>query len=201
MKFFKYSFFLIFFFFLILFGINFYVKDSTKDQIKDINSVEEVDAIVVLGASIREDGSLSPMLRDRLVTGIEVFNKLEDTLIIMSGDHSTESYDEVTAMKRFALENSVNPKLLYGDDFGISTYDSIYRIKHIFKLKKIIIVTQKYHLYRALYIANKLGLEAIGVDATKKIYINQGYRDLREILARNKDFLKTIIKPSSTYTE
>ena len=184
--------------FVLVFGINFYVKESTKSQIKDINEIENVDAIVVLGASVREDGSLSLMLKERLDASFEVYNNIQ-AKIIMSGDHTKKYYDEVTAMKNYAIENGIDSNVIYLDHAGISTYDSIYRMKHIFKLQKIIIVTQEYHLYRAIYIANKLGIEAYGVDATKTRYTGQLCRDLREILARNKDFFKCIFKPESTY--
>lgn len=182
----------------LVFGINFYIKNSTKSQIKDMKEVN-VDAIVVLGASIRTDGSLSPMLKDRLIAAIEAYNNGVSSKIIMSGDHSSDSYDEVTAMKKFAVENGVKSEDVYLDHSGFSTYDSIYRMKYIFKLDNIAIVTQKYHLYRALYIANKLDIEAVGIDATKKIYSGQNYRDFRELLARNKDFIKAILKPDATY--
>lgn len=182
----------------LIFGIDFYVKYSTKDRIVNINEIEEVDAIVILGASVKEDGSLSLMLKERLDTGIEVYNKLNKP-IIMSGDSIDEDYDEVTPMKNYAIEKGIDSNIIYLDSYGISTYDSIYRIKH--KFKKIVIVTQKYHLYRALYIAKSLGIEAYGVDATKERYVGQTYRDLREILARNKDFIKCIFKPKSIYTK
>ena len=85
------------------------------------------------------------------------------------------------------------------DHAGFSSYESIYRAKEIFEAKKIVIVTQKYHLYRSLYIANKLGIEAYGVSADLRKYIGQSYREVREILARDKDFVKCIFKPKSTY--
>ena len=183
---------------VLIFGINFYVKFSTKNQIIDLNEVKEVDAIVVLGASIRENGDLSLMLKERLDTSFEVYEQNKSKLV-MTGDHTKKYYDEVTAMKKYAIENNIDSNIIYLDHAGISTYDSIYRMKHIFKLNKIIIVTQKYHLYRALYISNSLGIEAYGVDATKVRYTGQLYRDLREILARNKDFFKCIFKPESTH--
>jgi len=183
---------------VLVFGINFYVKQSTKSQIKNINEIEEVDAIVVLGASVRDDGSLSLMLKERLDASFEIYNNIS-TKIIMSGDHTKKYYDEVTAMKNYAIENGINSNVIYLDHAGISTYDSIYRMKHIFKLEKIVIITQEYHLYRALYIANQLGIEAYGIDATKVRYNGQLYRDLREILARNKDFFKCIFKPEAKY--
>ncbi len=182
-----------------IFGINFYIKSSTERQIINNYEVKDVDAIVVLGASVKKDGTLSLMLKERLETSIEAYNNGVSSKIIMSGDHTRKNYDEVTAMKKFAIENNIDSSIIYLDHAGISTYDSIYRMKHIFKLKKIVIITEKYHLYRALYIANKLGIEAYGIDATKKIYSGQSYRDFREILARNKDFIKTIIKPKSKY--
>ena len=85
------------------------------------------------------------------------------------------------------------------DHAGFSTYESIYRAKDIFEAKKVVIVTQEYHLYRALYIANQLGLEAYGVGADPRQYVGATYRELREILARDKDFIKCIFKPEPTY--
>lgn len=182
------------------FIVNLYVKNSTKKQIETIDSLDQVDAIIVLGASVR-NGSLSPMLRERLITGIELYQNDMSDKIIMSGDHSGEDYDEVTAMQKYAIENGVEEQNIILDHFGISTYDSIYRAKYVFNLKKVVIVTQKYHLYRALYIANNLGLDAVGIDATKKVYIGQDYRDLREYLARSKDFVKSVFKPKSVYLD
>ena len=183
---------------VLVFSINFYVKQSTKNQIININEIKEIDAIVVLGASVKKDGNLSLMLKERLDKSFEIYNSI-NSKIIMSGDHTKKYYDEVTAMKNYAIENGIDSNIIYLDHAGICTYDSIYRMKHIFKLEKIVIVTQEYHLYRALYIANKLGIEAYGIDATKVRYTGQLYRDLREILARNKDFFKCIFKPKATH--
>ena len=117
----------------------------------------------------------------------------------MSGDHGREEYDEVNIMKKYAIENGVPSENIFMDHAGFSTYESIYRAKDIFKAKKVVIVTQKYHLYRALYIANQLGLEAYGVGADPRQYVGATYRELREIIARNKDFIKCILKPEPTY--
>ena len=184
----------------LIFGIDFYIKYSTKDRIININGIKEIDAIVVLGASVKEDGTLSLMLKERVDTGIEVYNHL-NKLIIMSGDSTRKDYDEVIPMKNYAIKNGIDSNMISLDYAGISTYDSIYRMKHVFKLKKIVIITQKYHLYRALYVAQSLGIEAYGIDATKVRYVGQSYRDLREILARNKDFIKCIFKPKAKYVK
>ena len=85
------------------------------------------------------------------------------------------------------------------DHAGFSSYDSVYRAKEIFGVKKVVIVTQRYHLYRALYIANQFGIEAYGVPSNPRLYARQAKRELREILARNKDFLKCLVKPNPTY--
>ena len=184
-----------------LFGINFYVKQSSRSRIvteKEYLELKDVDCIVVLGAGVWGDKP-SPMLKDRLDKAIDLYKKHVAPKIIMSGDHGRKDYDEVNIMKNYAIEKGVLSEDIFMDHAGFSTYDSIYRAKEIFKAKKIVVVTQEYHLYRALYIAKKLGVQAYGVMAEPKKYGGQLYRDIREILARNKDFLKCILKPTSTY--
>lgn len=186
---------------IIVLGINFYVKISTKNQIineNDYTKLSDVDCIIVLGAGIWGDKP-SPMLEDRLLEGIKLYNNNISSKIIMSGDHGREEYDEVNIMKNYAIEKGVPSENIFMDHAGFSTYESIYRAKEIFEAKKVIIVTQKYHLYRALYIANQLGIEAYGVGADPRQYVGATYRELREILARDKDFVKCIFKPEPTY--
>ena len=185
---------------LIIFGINMYVKFSTKDQI--ISSSEaakkQADCILILGAGVWGKNP-SPMLEDRLLEGINLYNLGASKKILMSGDHTKADYDEVNVMKDFALEKGIDSNDIFMDHAGISTYDSIYRVKEIFDAKKVIIVTQKYHLYRALYIANKLGLEAYGVSSDPRVYSGQTFRNLREVLARDKDFISCIFKRKSKF--
>ena len=119
--------------------------------------------------------------------------------IIVSGDHGRKSYDEVNVMKNYLLQKELPGEDIFMDHAGFSTYDSIYRAKEIFKAKKIVIVTQEYHLYRALYISKKLDLEAYGIIADKREYAFQLKRDIREVAARAKDFIKLIFKPKPTY--
>ena len=157
-----------------------------------------MDCIIILGAGIW-DNKPSPMLEDRLLEGIKLYKNNVSDKIIMSGDHGREEYDEVNTMKNYAIENGVLSEDIFMDHAGFSTYESIYRAKEIFKAKKIVIVTQKYHLYRALYIANKLGIEAYGVGSDPRQYVGATYREIREILARDKDFVKCIFKLTSIY--
>ena len=174
---------------------------STKNNIKEekeLSNIKDVDCILVLGAGIRYNKP-TPMLEDRLLTGIDLYNNQISNKILASGDHMNKNYDEVNVMKDYLISRKIPSSDIFMDHAGISTYDSIYRVKHIFKAKKIIIVTQKYHLYRALYIAKTLNIEAYGVASNPRRYANQLPRDIREFLARTKDFIKVHLKLKSKY--
>lgn len=186
---------------LLVLGINFYVVLSTKNQfsnIEELNSIKDIDCILILGAGIWGDKP-SPMLEDRLLEGIKLYEAGIAPKIIMSGDHGREEYDEVNIMKSFAIASGIPSEDIFMDHAGFATYDSIYRAKEIFEAKRIVIVTQDYHLHRALHIANSLGIEAYGVPSNPRKYGGQFIRDIREILARDKDFVKCIFKPEPTY--
>ena len=186
---------------VIVININLYVKISTNKKIlkeEDYKKISDIDCIIVLGAGIWNNKP-SPMLEDRLLEGINLYKNNVSNKIIMSGDHGRAEYDEVNTMKNYAIEKGVKSEDIFMDHAGFSTYESIYRAKEIFKAKKVVIVTQKYHLYRALYIAKQLDLEAYGVGADPRQYVGATYREIREILARDKDFIKCIFKPNPTY--
>ena len=186
---------------VIVLGINLYVRLSTKKQIikeDKYSNLSDVDCIIILGAAIWGDKP-SPMLEDRLLEGIKLYKNDVSRKIIMSGDHGRKEYDEVNMMKNYAIEKGIPSENIFMDHAGFSTYESIYRAKSIFQAKKVVIVTQKYHLYRALYIANRLGIEAYGVGADPRKYVGATNREIREILARDKDFIKCIFKPGPTY--
>lgn len=180
---------------------NFIVVSKTKNNIitpEAASQLSDIDCAVILGAGVR-DGKPTPMLRDRLLTGIELYKSGAAKKLIMSGDHGTEDYDEVNIMKSFAVENGVPDGDIFMDHAGFSTYETIYRAREIFEADNVIIVSQKYHLHRALYIAEKLGVKAVGVSADLNTYRGQIKRELREILARDKDFFKCVVKPKPTY--
>lgn len=181
-------------------GVNHYVIASTKDRIiadSEIANYEEFDAILVLGAFVK-NGSPSPMLEDRLKTGISLYESGSAPKIIVSGDHGKETYDEVNVMKNYMIGSGVESGDIFMDHKGFSTYDSIVRARDVFGVKKVLIVTQEYHLYRSLYIAEKLGLESYGVRAIPTKYRGQLKREIREILARDKDVVKCLFKPTSS---
>ena len=147
----------------------------------------DYDCILVLGAGVRDDGTPSDMLYDRVSVSAEVYAALGDTPILMSGDH-TGDYNEVGVMKSLATEMGVPSEDVFLDHEGYSTYESLYRAKYVFGAKRIVIITQEYHLHRALYIARELGMEAVGVSADIRTYRGQSRYNTREHLARFKDF-------------
>lgn len=183
-------------------GINLWVTGSVRDQIlteEAAAQLQDVDCIVVLGCQVRSDGTPSHMLEDRLKRGVALYDLGAAPKLLMSGDHGRTTYDEVDAMKRYAVEAGVPSENVFMDHAGFSTYETMSRAVNIFQADKIIIVTQRYHLYRALYLAEALGIEAYGVAADYRQYSGQLARDVREVLARIKDFGMAIFKPDPTY--
>lgn len=199
---------------VIVIGLNFYVIKSTQPQInaaydtpEDTATREEVEdlssispeCILVLGASVTSDGVPSPILQDRLDTAIYLYNKGVAPKLLLSGDNGQMVYNEVKAMQNYALEAGVDENDIYLDHAGFSTYESIYRAKYIFKVDSMIVVTQTYHLYRSLYGCRRMGITAMGAAADQYTYAGQEKREIREVLARDKDFVKWIFKPQPTF--
>lgn len=186
--------------FLIVF-INQYVPRTGSKYILNPDEAPVSDAILVLGAYVFPDGTLSPMLNDRLNQAYGVYQQGKSGKIIVSGDHGRMDYDEVNTMKKYLVDKGVPPEDVFMDHAGFSTYEIIYRARDIFQVKKVIIVTQGYHLTRAIFIAGELGLEACGVASDLHDYgeVMTIYR-LRESAARVKDFfLARFLKPVPTF--
>lgn len=194
---------------LVLFGIlavlvpNAVVCASSARYIYDRDDLDKLskdyDCVLVLGAGVYSDGSPTPMLNDRLVVACEAYEAGCSDRLIMSGDHLNADYDEPTAMKNFAIEQGIESDVIFLDHAGISTYDSVYRAIKIFGAEKILIVTQKYHLYRAVYLARALGADACGVSANLRSYMKQPIYTVREWAARMKDTVMALAKPEATY--
>lgn len=199
---------------VIVIGLNFYVIKSTQSQISaeydtpgDTATAEEVAAlssispecILVLGASVTSDGVPSPILQDRLDTAIDLYNKGVAPKILLSGDNGQMVYNEVRAMQNYVLQAGVDENDIYLDNAGFSTYESIYRARSIFKVDSMVVVTQTYHLYRSLYGCRRMGITAMGAAADQNAYAGQEKREIREVLARDKDFVKWIFKPQPTF--
>ena len=187
---------------LVIISLNCYVVFSIKNKIIEDGNYSKIgyaQCIIVLGGGINGDKP-SPLLEDRLNKAIELYFTGIAPKIIMSGDHGSDEHDEVNVMKNYAISKGVPSEDIFMDHAGFSTYDTMYRAKYVFGVKKAIIVTQEYHLFRSIYIANKLGINAYGVPAYKNKRKWPIYREIREVLARDKDFFKCIFKPSSKYT-
>ena len=153
----------------------------------------------MLGCSVYADGTPSDMLKDRILKAVELYKAGAAPKILMSGDHEGIYYNEVTAMKNYAISCGVPSEDIFLDHYGLSTYETMYRSDAIFELNKIIVVTQEYHLTRAIYIAQRFGIDAYGTICDTTPYKGQLYRDVREIAARTKDFLFCIFKPEPKY--
>ena len=186
----------------ILLAINWYVKSAGQSHIyslEDTDKMPKADCILVLGAGLKEDGTPNFMLQDRLDTAIALYDAGVSDRLLMSGDHGQYEYDEVNAMKRYAMTSGVPSEAIFMDHAGFSTYESACRANKIFQVKSAVVITQKYHLYRALHDVAAFGIEAVGVCAKDVNYKGQWVRDAREALARAKDVLWCIIKPNPTY--
>ncbi len=179
-------------------GINAYMISYVSDYLLTVDDLqgENFDCIMVLGAGLW-DGEPSPMLRERLDFGLTAYETGCSPKFLMSGDHGREEYDEVNKMKDVVIENGVPADNVFMDHAGFSTYESMYRARDVFEVEKMLIVTQKYHLYRAVYNARKLGIDAYGFNMEVLKY--PIYNDVREALARVKDFFYCIAKPEPTY--
>lgn len=187
---------------LTIVGINLYIVIKEKSKILSLEEAAEfqADCIVVLGAGIRDGGSPTWMLEDRIKIGDKLYQNHVADKIIMSGDHGRENHDEVNTMKSYAMGEGIPSEDIFMDHAGFETYDSLYRARDIFGAKKVIIVTQEYHLYRALYIADQLGLDARGVTSDLRFYSKKmAYWKFREYLARVKSFVKCITQPEPKY--
>jgi len=181
--------------------LNIMVVTSTQNKIVSVDEAKnkEVDCILVLGAGVSDQGVPSPMLRDRLNKGIELYEANVSDRLLMSGDHGNLDYDEVNVMKHYAIDKGILSSDIFMDHAGFSTYESLIRARDVFLVRKVLIVSQKDHLYRAIYIAKSLGMEAYGVAAEDIKYGGDEIRGVREILARVKDVFTGILKPKPTF--
>jgi len=184
----------------VLIAINNRVLLTTSERIISVEEAADLnaDCILVLGAGVNGQRP-SLMLADRLDRGLQLYFAGASEKLLMSGDHGREEYDEVNVMKEQAVAAGAESSDVFMDHAGFSTYESLYRARDIFLAERIIIVTQPYHLPRALYIADALGIEAWGVGAEGENYYGQSYRDAREALARVKDVFYCMTQPEPTF--
>ncbi len=171
-----------------------HVVRSTKERIRLPQSVvnHQADCILVLGAGIRPDNSPSDMLADRMRTAIDLYRLKAGKKLLLSGDRSSTAYDEPAVRFRIAQQADIPTRDIYFDPAGYSTSASVVRAKSVYGMRSAVIVTQQYHLYRALYLARRNGLDALGVSSSRRIYQQEHFQNFREFLAQNKDFLASL---------
>lgn len=180
--------------------VNLIVIISSSFHITEPKECEKSVCAIVLGAGVRSDGTPTWMLRDRLDVAIKLYQDAKVDKLLMSGDHHTKGYDEVNVMKQYAIDKGVPSEDIFMDHAGLSTYDTMNRAKNIFCVDKAVVVTQKYHLYRAVYIARSFGIDACGVATENNDYGTYQFiiNNTRESIARCKDFLFCVFKPDTT---
>lgn len=185
-----------------IFAVDAHVRASAGPHIVSVDEAAglgDVDCVLVLGCGVHPDGRPSDMLADRIAQGVALYENGTSPKLLMSGDHGRADYDEVNAMREAAVQAGLPTDDVFMDHAGFSTYESMYRARDVFGAKRVVIVSQEYHLYRALYVAERLGLDAYGVSADLRPYAGQEARELREVLARNKDFVTAIVQPLPTF--
>jgi vancomycin permeability regulator SanA len=152
-------------------------------------TLADADCALVLGAGVREDGSPTDVLRDRLDEALALYRAGRVRRLLVSGDHHRDSYDEPNTMRRYLEANGVPSSDIFMDHAGVDTYSSVWRAKHVFGAQRVVVVTQRFHLSRAVWCARALGMEAEGIAADRHIYRAGTWFELREIGSRTKAFV------------
>ena len=168
-----------------------------KHVYTDINKIPFRTAVMVLGAQTH-GRNLSPILRDRVNGGIEVVRSGKGQKLLLTGDHGELYYDEVTAMRLYVLANAedIPHEDIFMDHAGFSTWDSMYRARDVFEVKELIVVTQQFHISRAVYMARSLGIDAVGFAVDEKIFQGRSLQawQTREFFARIKAIYSVVFR-------
>lgn len=186
---------------LVLAAANLVVISTSNKDIVNVQAAKyrNADAIVVLGASVYEDGTPSAILKDRLDDAVILYSEGAAPKVIVSGDNSDLCYNESAAMKAYLVDQGIPSEDVFCDYAGFSTYETMYRARNVFGCKNIVVATQTYHLYRAVYDAQALGMSALGVPSDYHSYEDQDWYNLREIGARTRDMAQSFMKVPSKF--
>ena len=184
--------------------INAFMLSISSDEILDFNEIGNsdisADYAIILGCRVYSDKTPSVMLKHRLDTGAELYFNGRVKKIIVSGNPTESFNNEPEAMKSYLVSLGVESEDILTDNGGLSTYDTMRRASEVFDIESAVVVSQKYHLYRAMYIGKESGIKIFGASATLGVYDNQFKYDLREYLARCKDFFMTLLNLPYTQT-
>ncbi|MGA8855283.1 MAG: ElyC/SanA/YdcF family protein [Christiangramia sp.] len=176
-------------------GVEAIFKRQTADLIyDDITQLKSTKTVIILGASVHADGKLSPILKDRVDTAIRLYENGKVQNFLVTGDHRSDTYNEVAAMVNYLKKNGIDKSLIISDHAGLDTYDSMYRAGKLFNVENAVVVTQKFHLPRALFIAKNLGFNYTGFTADQRAYQTEYRLKQREKLANLKALWELLLK-------
>lgn len=185
---------------LLILWVDWWVARSGQPLIVNLDAVETCDCVIVPGALVYANQTPSQMLKDRLDVALQVYRAGKTDRILVSGDHGQKDYDEVNVMRQYLIDQGVAAEHVFMDHAGFDTYDTMYRARDVFLVRKAVVVTQKFHLLRALYIGEQLGMDVQGVTSDVWEYPRAAYYRFREYLARFKAFLDCqVLKSKPTF--
>ncbi|RXG15750.1 SanA protein [Leeuwenhoekiella aestuarii] len=174
--------------------LSYHIRNETEQFIyDDINTIPKTYTALVLGASVKSNGELSTMLRDRVESALLLYHRGKVNRFLVSGDNRTTNYNEPVAMKKYLQERGVPEKDIFMDFAGFDTYDSVYRASYIFEVDNAIVVSQRFHLPRAVYIARSMGLNFYGYNGDRREYELESRNRFREVAANVKAWLELLI--------
>ena len=172
---------------LVLVGLSFHIQHKTKEFIyEDAGKIPEAYTVIVLGASVKRDGELSVVLRDRVESALFLYENNKVKRFLLSGDNGSQYYNEPSAMKKYLLERGVPEEDIFMDFAGFDTYDSVFRANYIFEVDRAIVVSQRFHLPRAIYLARSMGLDFYGYIGDRRKYEADVKNNFRELIANVK---------------
>lgn len=180
---------------LITLGLEAFIEQDTSNRIyAEVNTVPQAKTAIVLGASVYSDGQLSPILQDRVDSAIDLFENDRVEEILISGDHGSDNYNEVDAIANYLTKHGIPKNKLILDHAGFDTYDSMYRASKVFNITDAIVITQEFHLPRAMFIVKHLNLDYHGFQAKEREFKIETKIMKREKLANYKAVFEVIFK-------
>ncbi|UJH92226.1 YdcF family protein [Antarcticibacterium sp. 1MA-6-2] len=186
---------------LVVIALNLYIYSSTNEKIyKTVEALPEANTVIILGASVHANGKLSPVLQDRVDTGFYLYRKGKVKQFLLTSDHRTDDYDEVSAMRNYLMKRGVPLKDISTDPAGLNTFESMHRSQNVFDVSNAVVVTQPFHLPRTIFIAQNLGLDYSGFPAASVEYKTEKKLIFREKLANFKAVYDVFIRNISSRT-